>query len=95
MRISEGDVEHIARLARLELDPEERRRYTEQLSDILNYIDELNELDTSSVEPTSHVIPIKNVMRDDLPQPSLPLDEALGNAPQRKGNFYRVPRIID
>ncbi len=95
MRISEADVEHIAKLARLEIDPGERRRYTGQLSDILNYIDKLNEIDTSSVEPTSHVIPITNVLRDDLPQPSLPLDKALGNAPQRKGNFYRVPRIID
>jgi aspartyl-tRNA(Asn)/glutamyl-tRNA(Gln) amidotransferase subunit C len=95
MRITLEEVEHIARLARLKLTEEEKILYSEQLSKILDYIEKLNELDTTNVEPTSHVLPIKNVFREDTPVPSLPVDEALQNAPQRAGPYYRVPRIIE
>ncbi|HEB76581.1 MAG TPA: Asp-tRNA(Asn)/Glu-tRNA(Gln) amidotransferase subunit GatC [Nitrospirae bacterium] len=95
MKISAGDVEHIARLARLGLNDEEKRMYGAQLNEILDYVDKLNELDTAGVEPTSHVIPIKNVFRRDVPGTSLPREEALGNAPQAADGFYRVPKIID
>lgn len=88
-------VEHIARLARLDLSDEEKRLFGSQLSDILRYVEKLDELDTSAVEPTSHVLELTNVMRDDRPRPSLPPDEALSNAPDRVENFYRVPRIIE
>lgn len=88
-------VEHIARLARLDLSDEEERLFGSQLSDILRYVEKLDELDTSAVEPTSHVLELTNVMRDDRPRPSLPPDEALSNAPDRVENFYRVPRIIE
>lgn len=94
MKISKADVEHIAMLARLRLSEEEKETYSEQLSKILDYIEKLNQLDTSDVEPTSHVLEITNVFREDEPAQSLPPDDALKNAPDRKGNFYRVPRII-
>lgn len=95
MGISVKDVEHIAELARLKLDEAEKVAYTAELSDILSYIEKLNELDTTHVEPTSHVIPMTNAFREDTPRPSLPVDDALSNAPDRKGNFYRVPKIIE
>ncbi|GAB4408130.1 MAG: Asp-tRNA(Asn)/Glu-tRNA(Gln) amidotransferase subunit GatC [Thermodesulfovibrionales bacterium] len=88
-------VEHIAHLARLYLRAEEKERYGEQLSSILDYVEKLNELDTSGVEPTSHVLTMSNVMREDTLKPSLPKEDALMNAPDRADNFYRVPRIIE
>ena len=93
--IERKDVEHVARLARLALTEAELERMREQLNGILAYIEKLNELDTSSVEPTSHAVPMVNVMRDDAPGPCLPRDEALANAPDRAGEFFRVPRIIE
>ena len=93
--IERKDVEHVARLARLALTDDELERMREQLNGILAYIEKLNELDTESVEPTSHAVPMLNVMRDDEPGPCLPRDEALANAPDRAGDFFRVPRIIE
>jgi aspartyl-tRNA(Asn)/glutamyl-tRNA(Gln) amidotransferase subunit C len=82
MKISLKEVQHIAHLARLELSKEELEKYSRQLSDILSYMDKLNELDTSNIEPTSHVIPLKNVFREDKAQITLSVDEALKNAPE-------------
>jgi aspartyl-tRNA(Asn)/glutamyl-tRNA(Gln) amidotransferase subunit C len=93
--ISREDVEHVARLARLALNDAEIERMREQLSGILAYIDTLRALDTAGVEPTSHAVPLVNVMRDDDTRPSLPPDVALGNAPDRSDGFFRVPRIIE
>ena len=93
--IERQDVEHVARLARLALTDAEIERMREQLDGILAYIAKLNELDTSAVEPTSHAVPLVNVMRDDETTPCLPGDEALANAPDRAGDFFRVPRIIE
>ena len=93
--ISRQDVEHVARLARLALTDAEIERMREQLAAILAYIDTLRALDTAGVEPTSHAVPLVNVMRDDEPRPCLPQDEALANAPDRSGEFFRVPRIIE
>jgi aspartyl-tRNA(Asn)/glutamyl-tRNA(Gln) amidotransferase subunit C len=95
MRIDETQVEHIARLARLAISEEEKELFGSQLSKILEYIEKLNELDTSQVEPTSHVVALTNVMREDVPAPCLPREEALRNAPDPAGGFYRVPRIIE
>ncbi|MCL4475269.1 MAG: Asp-tRNA(Asn)/Glu-tRNA(Gln) amidotransferase subunit GatC [Nitrospirae bacterium] len=89
------DVEHIAHLARLRLSEEEKEKFGVQLSSILTYVEKLNELDTSGVEPTSHVLAIGNVMREDALRPSLSTDEALRNAPDRADDFYRVPKIIE
>jgi aspartyl-tRNA(Asn)/glutamyl-tRNA(Gln) amidotransferase subunit C len=93
--ISRDDVEHIARLSRLALSEAEAERMREQLSGILAYIDKLRVLDTGGVEPTSHAVPLLNVMREDEPRPCLTQDEALANAPDRSDSSFRVPRIIE
>jgi aspartyl-tRNA(Asn)/glutamyl-tRNA(Gln) amidotransferase subunit C len=93
--IERKDVEHVARLARLALTDAEIEKMREQLNGILAYIEKLNALQTDGVEPTSHAVPMVNVMRDDEPAPCLPRDEALANAPDRAGEFFRVPRIIE
>ena len=93
--ISRQDVEHVARLSRLALTDAELERMREQLSGILAYIDKLRALDTASVEPTSHAVPLVNVMRDDETRPCLSQDEALANAPERSGEYARVPKIIE
>ncbi|HSD27970.1 MAG TPA: Asp-tRNA(Asn)/Glu-tRNA(Gln) amidotransferase subunit GatC [Vicinamibacteria bacterium] len=93
--ISRAEVEHVARLARLTLSEGELERMREQLSAILEYIDALRTLDTESVEPTSHAVPLVNVLRDDAVEPSLPQAAMLANAPDPAGEFFRVPRIIE
>jgi len=93
--ISREDVLHVARLARLELSEPELEKMREQLNSILTYIDRLKELDVTGVEPTSHAVPMVNVMRDDVVVPCFPREEMLANAPDRAGEFFRVPRIIE
>jgi aspartyl-tRNA(Asn)/glutamyl-tRNA(Gln) amidotransferase subunit C len=93
--ISRQDVEHVARLSRLALSEAEAERMREQLSGILAYIDKLRALDTAGVEPTSHAVPLVNVMREDEPWPCLGQDEALAGAPDRRDAYFRVPRIIE
>jgi aspartyl-tRNA(Asn)/glutamyl-tRNA(Gln) amidotransferase subunit C len=88
-------VDHVARLARLELSAEEKERMRRELDGILGYIDKLRALDISGVEPTSHAVPLTSVMRDDVVQPSFPQSEMLRNAPDRSGEFFRVPKIIE
>ncbi len=95
MKITMQEVEHVARLARLELSEAEKQRMRAQLDSILSYIDKLNELDTSAVEPTSHVLPLTNVFREDEIRPSLSQEEALANAPDRHDFFFRVPKILE
>jgi len=94
-KITRKEVEHVARLARLELTEEEKQRLTAQLDAILGYIDTLNQVDTSKVEPTTTVIPMASVMRDDEARPSLKQEEALANAPDREDVFFQVPRILE
>lgn len=93
--ITREDVNHVAELARLELTSEEEEQFIAQLNAILTYIDKLNELDTTGVEPTSHVIPMSNVFREDEVQPSLDRALALQNAPEESHFFFKVPRIIE
>jgi aspartyl-tRNA(Asn)/glutamyl-tRNA(Gln) amidotransferase subunit C len=95
MKITREQVEHVAKLARLALSNEEKERFAAQLSQILTYVEKLNELDTSGVEPTSHVIPLSNVFREDRSRPSLPREKLLQNAPESEGGFFRVPKIIE
>ncbi len=95
MKITKQEVEHVAQLARLQLSDEAKDMFTDQLSNILTYVEQLNELDTKGVEPTSHVLDIKNVMRDDVPGKSLPQERALANAPDKAAGHYRVPKIIE
>ncbi len=95
MKLDREQVEHVARLARLELTDDEAQRYAHQLSDILTHMETLAELDTAGVEPTSHVLPLGNVMREDEPGESLSLEEALANAPDVDRGCFRVPRIVE
>jgi aspartyl-tRNA(Asn)/glutamyl-tRNA(Gln) amidotransferase subunit C len=94
-KITLEDVEHVARLARLELGREDKERMRRELDGILSYIDKLRALDIEGVEPTSHAVPMTNVMRDDVPRPSFPQADMLANAPDRNGDFFRVPKIIE
>jgi aspartyl-tRNA(Asn)/glutamyl-tRNA(Gln) amidotransferase subunit C len=89
------DLEHVARLARLQLDETETALMREQLAKILTYIAALNAIDTEGVEPTTHAVPVVNVMREDETRPCFPADEMLANAPDRVDGFFRVPRIIE
>jgi len=94
MSITIKEVEHIAALARLEFSDEEKEKFTHQLNDILQYIEKLNELDTSKVEPLSHVIELSNVFRDDAVKPSISAEEALKNAPAKVDTLFKVPKVI-
>jgi len=89
------DVAYVAKLARIALTEEEIQRLGGQLGDILDYIDTLNEVDTEDVPPMSHVLPLENIYREDAVGTSLPVDEVLDNAPSKKGNFFKVPKIIE
>lgn len=94
MKITKKQVEHVAHLARLTLTEEELEKMTEQLDNILSYVDKLNELDTRHVDTTSHVFSVCNAFREDTIQKSLRPKEALANAPQQSGGMFMVPRII-
>jgi len=95
MKITKQEVQHVAKLARLELSEQEQEKLTDQLSGILTYVEKLNELDTKGVEPTAHVLNINNVMRDDVIAESLSQERALANAPEKAAGHYKVPRIIE
>ena len=95
MSITLKDVEHVANLARLELSDAEKAQFTDQLNAILKYAEKLNELDTESVEPTSHVLPITNVMRDDVRKESLRPEKVLLNAPDEEDGQIKVPAVLE
>jgi aspartyl-tRNA(Asn)/glutamyl-tRNA(Gln) amidotransferase subunit C len=95
MSITREDVDHVAYLARLGLDEIERERLRAELSQILGYMQVLEKLDTSAIPPTAQVIPLHNVTRPDVVQPSLPLDAALANAPAREESFFRVAPVLE
>ncbi|MGH3105038.1 MAG: Asp-tRNA(Asn)/Glu-tRNA(Gln) amidotransferase subunit GatC [Gaiellaceae bacterium] len=91
MAITRADVLHVAELARLALTEAEVERLGEQLNAILEAVGKVAELDLADVEPTSHPLDLVNVWDEDEPRPSLPLEAALANAPEREGDFFRVP----
>jgi aspartyl-tRNA(Asn)/glutamyl-tRNA(Gln) amidotransferase subunit C len=91
MAISADEVRHVAQLARLSLSDEELARLGEQLGAILEAVSKVAELDLDDVPPTAHPLDVVNVWADDEPRPCLPVEEALANAPDRDGNFFRVP----
>ena len=95
MAIDRKTVEHVAKLARLQLSGEELDRYGKQLGAILDYIAKLEKLDVSGLEPLAHAVDTDNVFRDDVPRPSLPREAALQNAPEKTGDFFIVPKIIE
>ena len=89
------DVKYVAHLARIALTPAEEEQFGAQLSNILGYIEKLNQLDVSGIEPTAHAVPLVNVFRADEVRPSLPNAEALRNAPASANGLFMVPKIVE
>ena len=95
MAITREDVEHVAHLARLGLEDDEKDRLAAQLSDILDAMQVIDRLDTSAIPPTAQVIPLRNVLRDDVSRPAAPREEILANAPRRQGDYILVPPVLE
>ena len=95
MKLSSSEVEYVAHLARLEITDAEKEKFTAQLNDILLYIDKLNELDTKGVDPMSHAIAVTNAFREDQVKDSIGTENSLANAPDARGEFFRVPKVIE
>jgi aspartyl-tRNA(Asn)/glutamyl-tRNA(Gln) amidotransferase subunit C len=95
MALTVEQVHWVAHLARLELTDAELELMARQLTSIIDYVTQLRQVDTENVEPLAHPLPIQNVVREDAPAPSLPVDAALANAPDRRGNFYGVPAVLE
>ena len=91
--ITVKDVEHVAKLARLNLTEEEKEKFTSQLGDVLKYVEQMNEVDTSDVEPMSHAIDFVNVMREDEVKYEQTKEELMKNAPDAEDGFFKVPKI--
>jgi aspartyl-tRNA(Asn)/glutamyl-tRNA(Gln) amidotransferase subunit C len=89
------NIDHLANLARLALTPEEKSRFSAQIGDVLAYIAQLKEVDVSDVDPTAHAFPVFNVWADDVPQPGLPVDIALRNAPAQRDHMIVVPKVVE
>ena len=89
------DIKYVAHLARLHLTPDEEKKLGAQLGHILGYIEKLNELDVTNVEPTAHAVPMVNVTRSDEVRPSLPHDDAMRNAPAQANGLFIVPKIVE
>jgi aspartyl-tRNA(Asn)/glutamyl-tRNA(Gln) amidotransferase subunit C len=95
MRLSRAQVEHVADLAQLALSEAEKELFQEQLSSILEYAERLQELDTDAIPPTSTVLPLENIMREDQVQPSLPQPDVLANAPVVEDSCFQVPVVLE
>jgi len=95
MAVTIKDVEHIAKLAKLEFTDAEKEKFTHQLNQILEYVEQMNKLDTSNVEPLSHVIELSNVFRADEVKEGVSAEEALKNAPSKTEEFFKVPKVIN
>ncbi|AKR07523.1 aspartyl/glutamyl-tRNA(Asn/Gln) amidotransferase subunit C [Bacillus cereus BAG1X2-3] len=94
-RISVENVKHVAHLARLAITDQEAEKFQKQLDAIVTFAEQLNELDTTDVKPTTHVLTMKNVMREDVAEKGLPVEEVLKNAPDHKDNQIRVPAVLE
>ena len=94
-RITKEQVQHVANLARLAITEEETEKLTKQLDQIITFAEQLNELDTENVEPTTHVLHMKNVLREDKASQGLPREEVLKNAPDHQDGQIRVPGIME
>ena len=95
MKITISAVENVARLARLELSAAEKELFAGQMGAILGYVEKLKGLDTDGIVPTSHAVPMENAFRDDAVRPSLGVQKALANAPERAATFFKVPKVIE
>ena len=95
MSLTSEEIQHIALLARVGLTPEELERYRSQLENILDNFQALQEVDTEGVPPTGHSVPLESVMREDEPEPSLPREDTLANAPRREDDYFRVRAVLE
>ena len=95
MSLSKETIQYVAHLARLALEPDELEVLAKQLQDILDFIDTLKKVDIEHISPTSHILPMSNVFREDVPSHSLTVDKTLSNAPKKEGNFFVVPKILE
>lgn len=95
MELTNATVKNVAHLARIELSVEESEKLALQFKDILDFIDKLKEINIDNISPTSHVLSVNTVLRDDQCVKSLPIDKTLKNAPLKEGNFFGVPKVID
>lgn len=95
MRLSREEIEHVALLSRLKLTEDEIVQFTSQLNTILGHFEELQEADTSEVSGTSNVVPLLNVMREDQQKTSFTSEEALTNAPEKRNDLFKVPRVVE
>ena len=95
MNISKDIVKYTANLARIELSAKELEKFSGQLNNIIEYIDQLNEVDVSKISPTAHVLPIKNVKRQDSTNDSLAAEDVLKNAPSKEKTSFKVPKVIE
>lgn len=94
MKISAEEIKKIALLSRLEVKEDQMETVGKQLNDILSYMDLLSQVDVTDVKPTAHAVSMSNVMRDDVPQPSLANEKALQNAPEQANGYFKVPKVI-
>ena len=95
MEITKGDVEKVASLARLHVTESEKDTFAKQLSQVLTHVEQLSRYDTAGIAPTTTVMGQVNVFRDDVVRPSLPVEKALANAPEREGDGFGVPKILE
>jgi len=95
MAIKKDTIDHVGKLARIKLTPEEKELFAKQLNDILSYVEKINSLDVEKIKPMSHAVSIGNVLRKDQAKDSLSNEEALQNAPDKKENFFKVPKVIE
>lgn len=89
------NIDHVAKLARLALSPEEKAQFAQQLGDVLHHIEQLSKVDVTGVEPTAHAFPVYNVWADDVAQPGLPVEAALKNAPAQRQDMIVVPKVVE
>jgi aspartyl-tRNA(Asn)/glutamyl-tRNA(Gln) amidotransferase subunit C len=95
MKITKETIEHVANLARLNLTEQEKEKLTIEMASILSYVDKLNELDTTDIEPRSHVLPMKNVFREDITASSYDREKILQNSPSQEDGCFKVPKVVE
>lgn len=95
MKVTKETIEHVAKLARLNITEHEKEKLTYEMENIISYVDKLNELDTTGVKPMEHVIPMKNVFRDDNVEKSYDREKILSNAPSKEDGCFKVPKVVE
>lgn len=95
LKISQADMENVANLSRLNIPEQDADEYIKELSEILDYIDNLQQINTDDIQPTTYALPMQNVFREDEVRPSLDREKALQNAPVKEDGYFKVPRVLE